>query len=192
MRGGQLKVLKGLGALSVELAGCSVDVGPLGFLQPNPPVAERAYEELTAGQSGTMAFDLYAGSGVVTALLGKHFEQVQSCEAYPESAAQLGVAPETAASFLARMVEQGPTSAKPSLIVANPPRAGMGGAVCRLLNQLAAEHLHLMSCSPSALRRDLDLLVEPSGCYRLGSLRAFDTLPQTAHIELVAKLRRVP
>ncbi len=186
----EVTVLQGQGTLTVELAGCQIQVGPLGFLQPNPRVAERAYDELTAEQSGGLAFDLYAGSGVTTALLGRGFEQVRSCEAFPESAAQLGVAPETAADFLARVIEGEPPSPAPSLIVANPPRAGMGAEVCKLLNRLASERVHLMSCSPAALRRDLDRLLEPNGRYRLCSVRAFDTLPQTAHVELVAKLQR--
>jgi 23S rRNA (uracil1939-C5)-methyltransferase len=42
-----------------------------------------------------------------------------------------------------------------------------------------------MSCGPEGLARDLATL---SKAYELRSLRAFDTLPQTPHVELVAHL----
>lgn len=39
-----------------------------------------------------------------------------------------------------------------------------------------------------SLRDDLGRLTRPEGSYRLIGARAFDTLPQTAHIEIVAWL----
>jgi len=44
-----------------------------------------------------------------------------------------------------------------------------------------------MSCGPAALARDIEALTA-GGAYVLRSLRAFDTLPQTPHVELVALL----
>jgi hypothetical protein len=40
-----------------------------------------------------LACDLYAGAGVTTVLLRERFAEVVACEAYPESAAALGVEP---------------------------------------------------------------------------------------------------
>ncbi len=45
-----------------------------------------------------------------------------------------------------------------------------------------------MSCSPASLHEDLQILTGSAGAYNLIQCRAFDTLPQTAHIELVAWL----
>lgn len=182
--------LHGRAALHTTLAGIPVEIGPLGFLQPNPRVAELAYLDLVtdpdgAPLSGRLAFDLYAGSGVTTALLRRTFAEVVPCEAYPESAARLGVAPETAAAFLARAVA---TARRPDLVVANPPRGGMGPEVCAALVALAAPRLQIMSCSPDALARDLAPL-QAAG-YVLRRLRAYDTLPHTPHVELVAWLSR--
>lgn len=188
VRGDAPTHLAGAPSLAVELAGVRVEVGPLGFLQPNPRVAELAYLDLVAGAQGEpltggLAFDLYAGAGVTTALLRRGFAEVRPCEAYPESAARLGVAAETAEQFLARE-----HSARPELVVANPPRGGMGPAVCAALGELAAPRLQIMSCSPEALARDLAAL-SASG-YRLVRARAYDTLPQTPHVEVVAWLER--
>jgi tRNA/tmRNA/rRNA uracil-C5-methylase (TrmA/RlmC/RlmD family) len=44
-----------------------------------------------------------------------------------------------------------------------------------------------MSCGPEGLARDLAAL---DASYRVIGVRAFDTLPQTPHVEVVAWLER--
>lgn len=190
VRGEPAVQLAGRPDLSVSVAGVAVDVGPLGFLQPNPGLAGRCYLDLVAGPdgeplAGALALDLYAGAGVTTALLRRGFHEVVPCESYPESAARLGVPAETAEDFLARRLAD---DRRPGLVVANPPRGGLGPAVCDGLRRLAAPRLQIMSCSPEALARDLAALT--AGGYLLRRVRAYDTLPQTAHVELVAWLER--
>lgn len=190
IRGEDTRVIAGEVELSLRLAEVELRVGPLGFLQPNPIVAAQAYSELVHPPDGealghTLACDLYAGAGVTTALLRERFSAVVPCESYPESAAALGVEPQTAEEFCRRWLAEGrPT---PELIVANPPRAGLGEAVCAGLLALAAPRVHIMSCNPATLWADLDRLA--SG-YALIGLRGYDTLPQTPHVEVVAWLRR--
>lgn len=187
IRGSSPRMLRGLGTLALELAGVPVAVGPLGFLQPNPTVMERAYVDLVSHPEGgslrgALALDLYAGAGITTALLSRTFARVVPCESYPESAQALGVEPQTAEVVLAAMDEA------PDLVLANPPRKGLGAAVCAELVRLAAPRVHVMSCGPAGLAADLSRLV--AGGYRVESLVAYDALPQTPHVELVARLAR--
>lgn len=182
LRGTAARVLSGAGSLTVELAGVATDVLPLGFLQPNPRAIEHAYRLLAGAPPGRLALDLYAGSGTTTALLRERFERVVACESYPESARALGVEPEPVERFLERWRE------RPDLAVANPPRKGLGEAVCAGLIVLAAPRLHVMSCGPEGLARDLARLC--AGGYRVERLVAVDALPQTPHVELVALLVR--
>jgi 23S rRNA (uracil1939-C5)-methyltransferase len=117
--------------------------------------------------------------------LKRRYTEVMACEAYPESAAALGIAPQTAEGFLTTALERALT---PELIIANPPRAGLGPLVCGLLVQMAANapfRLHVMSCEPRAMARDLAAL----GGWSVESATAYDTLPQTAHVEIVMRLR---
>ena len=107
--------------------------------------------------------------------------KVTPCESDAESARSLGVEPETVEGFLARQTEV------PDAIVANPPRKGLGAAVVAELLRLRPARIHVMACGPAGLAKDLAAL---SGGYRVESLRAFDTLPQTPHVELIAKLGR--
>ncbi len=188
LRGGPAALLHGQRELTLELLGQRVELGALGFVQPNPEQAAGVYQalaELDTFQGGrALAFDLYAGAGVTAGVLAAEFAQVLACEAHPESAALLGVAPEPVETFLAHELARVPRR-MPDLVLANPPRKGLGAEVCRQLAALGAPALRIMSCGPEALARDL-LALAPR--YQLVSLEAFDTLPQTPHVELVAKL----
>jgi len=193
MRGVTLRPIRGQQTLALNFEGVKFFAGPLGFLQPNPAAASLAFRDLIrvpAGgvPHGRLALDLYAGAGVTTELLREHFPQVVPCESYPESARLLGIEAELVEEFLARVLAPNHPHRKPDLVVANPPRGGMGPTVCEQLNLLRAKRLHIMSCNPRSLADDLVKLTGPGGGYRLLQARAFDTLPQTAHIEVVAWL----
>jgi 23S rRNA (uracil1939-C5)-methyltransferase len=191
IRGASATTIVGLERLSIELAGVTVELGPLGFLQPNPIVAAMAYRDLVGPPPGvdspvprgSLAFDLYAGAGVTTQLLRERFDEVVACESYPESAAALGIAAQSAEAFCQAWLDaRRPT---PELILANPPRAGLGADVCASLLELGAPRVQIMSCSPKTLAEDLRRL---DARYQLVGLRGYATLPQTNHVELVAWL----
>src|SRR5690606_11717304 len=132
IRGVDTRVIAGEVELALRLAEVELRIGPLGFLQPNPVVAAQAYRDLvgpppaeaSAELGRTLACDLYAGAGVTTALLRERYVEVVPCESYPESAAALGVEPQTAEAFCRDWLAS--TRPTPELIVANPPRAGLG------------------------------------------------------------------
>jgi tRNA/tmRNA/rRNA uracil-C5-methylase (TrmA/RlmC/RlmD family) len=178
LRGAEATMLRGIEALDVN----GIRVGPLGFLQPNPKVAERMYDDLVEGIGGGRILDLYAGSGATTHRLRALASEVLPCESHPEAARSLGIDPETAEAFLAEQTEA------PDAVVANPPRKGLGAAVTSELLRLRPMRIHVMACGPAGLAQDIAALAEG---YRLESLRAYDSLPQTPHLELIAKLVRI-
>lgn len=192
LRGDVAVPLVGSPTIDVELAGVSVSVAADGFLQPNPTIAARAYADLVrnhAGESvdGDCAWDLYAGAGVTTQLLRAHFGEVTACELHglTDGAAKgdgAAVAVMSVESFLSNMASANRTAA---LVLANPPRAGLGETVCALLVRVAPARIHIMSCNPASLARDIQQLAPH---YELEGVRAYETLPQTQHIELIAWL----
>ncbi len=173
-------MLRGIEELTVR----GNKVGPLGFLQPNPEVAETMYAALLADAEATLAFDLYAGSGATTRVLQERVARVVPCERNEESASLLGVPAESAEAFLERQLEEG---AKPELVVANPPRKGLGEEVVTQLLALDPKEIRIMACGPAALAKDLEGL---RAGYTVTRLLAYDTLPQTPHVELIAHLVR--
>ncbi len=178
LRGADATVLRGIEVLDVN----GTAIGPLGFLQPNPKVAEQMYDDLVDGIGGGRVFDLYAGSGATTRRLRAIASEVVPCESHPEAARSLDVDPETAEAFLARQTDA------VDGVIANPPRKGLGTAVTSELLRLRPARIHVMACGPAGLAKDIGALAQG---YRLESLRAYDTLPQTPHVELIAKLVRI-
>ena len=178
LRGAEATMLRGIDELDVN----GTQIGPLGFLQPNPNFAEQMYADLVDGIGSGRVFDLYAGSGATTRRLRTVASEVLSCEAHPEGARSLGTEAETAEAFLARQ------TGAPDAVVANPPRKGLGAAVTGELLRLRPARIHVMACGPAGLAKDIGALAEG---YRVASLHAYDTLPQTPHVELIAKLVRI-
>jgi len=191
MRGDTCEVLRGTGTLSMSVGGGEVTYGPLGFMQPNPEVAARAMDALVEGEggapaTGSLAWDLYAGGGATTRRLQQSFETVEACDVQVEASSTELVEEVDVGEFLAKRAA-GPA---PDVLLANPPRGGMGPSVCGQIKAQAPASIHIMSCNPKSLRRDLDALLE-GGRYELRAVRAFDTLPHTEHVELVVRLSRV-
>ncbi len=73
-------------------------------------------------------------------------------------------------------------------LVIDPPRAGCQRAVLDALARNPVKRIVYVSCDPSTLARDLDILCHEYATYRLCSVQPLDMFPQTAHIESVAIL----
>jgi 23S rRNA (uracil1939-C5)-methyltransferase len=79
-------------------------------------------------------------------------------------------------------------TAKPELIVVDPPRAGLGAETTSLLAEVGAPSIVYVSCDPATLARDLRALIGAG--YELSSVTVADLFPQTFHLESVVELRR--
>lgn len=76
-----------------------------------------------------------------------------------------------------------------SLLLADPPRAGLSPEVRKGILRLAPPHVLMVSCDPPTLARDLAALKER---YLLTRLTLLDLFPQTHHVETVALLAARP
>ena len=155
---------------------------PPGVIRPAMDRMRESLFAILGDLEGLSFLDLYAGSGATTRRLRAVASEVLPCESHPEGASGLGIEAETAEAFLARQTEA------PDAVVANPPRKGLGAAVTKELLRLGPGRIHLMACGPEGLAKDIAALADG---YRLESLRAYDSLPQTPHVELIAKLVRI-
>ncbi|MDQ2709099.1 MAG: class I SAM-dependent RNA methyltransferase, partial [Actinomycetota bacterium] len=72
------------------------------------------------------------------------------------------------------------------VVVADPPRRGLGREVVHALADAAPRRLVYVACDPASLARDLASFAERG--YQLADLRAFDAFPMTHHLETVALL----
>jgi 23S rRNA (uracil1939-C5)-methyltransferase len=140
---------------------------------------------------GESAVDLYGGVGLFAARLAERFKRVTAVEPshgafrdlehnIQQRSTPIAAENKTAEDYLAGLDE------KPDLILADPPRAGLGKHAVGELVRIAAPRVTLVSCDPATLARDLQGLLA-SG-YRIEKITLVDLFPQTFHLETVVHL----
>ncbi|MDP9807134.1 tRNA/tmRNA/rRNA uracil-C5-methylase (TrmA/RlmC/RlmD family) [Trueperella bonasi] len=72
------------------------------------------------------------------------------------------------------------------VVIADPPRAGLGRGLAENLGRLSARKIVLVSCDPAAMARDVAQLVASGR--KVESMDAIDIFPNTHHVEIVTAL----
>jgi len=187
---------------AAKLASYRVSAG--AFFQVNRHLADELVDIVTrggrdahqtaggdAGATGT-ALDLYAGVGLFSSVLNREFERVIAVESSPTSHADLLYnSPANVKAVRAtteQYLENAAGKLRPSLVVVDPPRGGLGEKVIKGLVKLKAPRITYVSCDPATLARDLARLLQ-SG-YRVEEAHLVDLFPQTYHLESVFHLVR--
>ena len=132
--------------------------------------------------------DLYGGVGLFSACLGigMRVMVVESNNAATADARH-NVAHLDEAGIV-RVPAQKWRPSPADIVVADPPRAGLGADVVRSIADTGAERVVLVSCDAAAFGRDARLLAEAG--YVRSNTTAIDLFPQTPHVELVSRFER--
>jgi len=206
-KAGAQEILVAVGAqnLTYQTQRAAYRVSAGSFFQTNRHLIDELVKIVTAGQSGQLALDLYAGVGLFSTPLACDFHHIVSVEMSQTSSADLSynrssngeAVQATDEQYLARAgnpVRAGKGEAlqngltKPDLVVVDPPRSGLGERVARLLAALAAPRIIYVSCDPATLARDLVALLADG--YRAEQVHLVDLFPQTYRLESVVHLVR--
>lgn len=179
-------------AIEYETSGKKFRISRGSFFQVNRFLVGQLVSEVLGDARGGNAIDLYAGVGLFSLPLGERFEQVHAVErggaAYRDlvanasaNAGALDTHRSSAEEFLTGI------DSTPGLIVADPPRAGLGKHATAELLRIYPQSLKIVSCDAATLARDLKKLLD---AYRIERLTLVDLFPQTYHFEVVAHLAR--
>ncbi len=196
------RALTGDGMLLERLGGLEFEAGPNAFLQTNSDQAEALYgaavEAAALGAEETV-LDLYCGTGTLTLLLARRAARAMGVESVPEAVASArrnaqrnGIGNATFVEGEARPIMrqwargERPDRPPASVVVVDPPRAGLHPRVVFRVAELAPRRIVYVSCNPATLARDVRDF-EARG-YRLLETTPFDMFPHTPHIECVAVL----
>lgn len=181
------------GAITYQALGYTFRVSRGSFFQTNRFLMDALVEAALGEASGVHAVDLYAGAGLFTLPLAKRFKTVDAVErggpAFHDlewnaaNAEATNIRPRrgSAEEFLPR------NEGKPELIVADPPRAGLGPVATAELLRILPPQLTIVSCDPATLARDLRKLL--AGGYGIEKITLVDLFPQTYHFETIVHLR---
>jgi 23S rRNA (uracil1939-C5)-methyltransferase len=162
------------------------------FFQVNRHLTDELTTIVTAGRSGTMALDLYAGVGLFSSVLYREFKNVIAVESSPTSHADLlyNSPPNVKAvrATVDQYLDKVDGKLRPDLVVVDPPRSGLGDRVIAGINRLEPPCITYVSCDPATLSRDLARLLNLG--YRIEQAYLVDLFPQTYHLESVFHLAR--
>jgi 23S rRNA (uracil1939-C5)-methyltransferase len=178
--------------MNYAAAGETYRISAGAFFQTNRHLISRMMELVVAEHKGRLALDLYSGVGLFTLPLARRFERVIAVESSSTSAEDLRANAPANVKISAQSTENYLTSAagklRPDLVIADPPRSGLGSVVCRELLKLPAKQLVYVSCDPATLARDLKQFTV--GGFNIVEMHLIDLFPQTFHVETCTVLRR--
>ena len=185
----------GAEGLGYPAAGRAYWVPQGAFFQVNRFLIDRLVGLVVEGQQGALAWDLFAGVGLFSRALAESFGQVVAVEGGDSAARALSglsrsrtnieAVHSATLDFLRQRRHQ---RERPELIVADPPRAGLGVEAAQLLEELGSARMVYVSCDPVTLARDLAVLTRTA--YQVAGLDLVDLFPQTFHLETVVRLER--
>ena len=163
------------------------------FFQSNLILLEQFIDFAMPPKPVNLAIDLYSGVGLFAAFLEDYSEKVIAVEREKECLrlAQKNTS-SSKTSFFSGSTEdwivKNP-NLKPDWLIVDPPRAGLDKGVIQQISQWNIDELCYLSCNPDTFARDLNIF--KSFGYEATEIKAFDFYPQTFHLEVGAKLKRV-
>ena len=170
-------------------------IRPQSFFQTNPTVASALYataRDWVRALPVNHMWDLFCGVGGFGLHCATPEMTLTGIEIAPEaiacakqSAAALGL---EKLHFQALDSTQFATAQAdiPQLVLVNPPRRGIGKALCDYLSEMAPEFIIYSSCNAQTMAKDFAHLAG----YRVEKVQLFDMFPHTAHYEVLTLLVR--
>lgn len=190
-----------------KIGGLRLEVSPGAFLQVNTPACEALYRSVEGmlfegGFRPGHVLDLYCGVGAIAlwvagraggaAVMGveENHRSVDSARhnARLNGAGQVQFFCAKVEDFLKRPAN---TSAKASEagVLLDPPRSGLSPLALERLARRGFSRIIYISCDPASFARDARRLADRG--YALKAVQPVDLFPQTAHVELAARLDRL-
>lgn len=173
-----------------RVAGPACDPAVVAFAQVNSSVAAQLREDVLRavdrdGGKAAGVLDLYGGEGHTALPLAERGFDVTMIELDRRAVRRAVAAAEArgiSVACVAGRVEDHLERFLPAdIVVANPPRAGLGPVVTSRLCASPPSRLVYVSCDPATLARDLARLsVRPK---EITLIRCYDMFPQTSHVE---------
>lgn len=169
-------------------------IHPLSFFQNNRFLLKNLISEIyNLVDTDNDLLELYCGNGFFTIPLSGKFQKVTAVENSPKSIKSLkenlkinkinNVIPirEDSHDYLIN------SSKRFEAIFIDPPRIGCG-SLMDIIIEKAGKHIYYLSCNPSALAKDLKLMISKG--FFIEKIFLIDLFPNTYHIESFVKLSR--
>ena len=168
------------------------DIHPQAFFQTNTKQAEVLYGQvlkLAEAKKTDVVYDLFCGSGTIGMCFAATCQSVYGIEINKwaidnarENATRNNL---TNIEFLCAdvgEVNSDQSISKPTIVVVDPPRAGITPKSLEKIIELNPKKIIYVSCNPTTFARDAKIL---SAKYTLKTVQPVDMFPQTYHVETI-------
>ena len=193
-----MQLFYGKPTISEKMEDLEFMISPTSFYQTNSEQAYRLYSVARSFAQITendVVYDLYTGTGTIANFIAKQAKKVVGIE-YVDAAIedarknseQNGI---TNTRFFAGDMKDILTTSfikkqgSPSIVITDPPRAGMHTSVIEKMLEMEARKIVYVSCNPATQARDITLL---SAKYKVTQVQPVDMFPHTHHVENVVLL----
>ncbi|HBB44644.1 MAG TPA: 23S rRNA (uracil(1939)-C(5))-methyltransferase RlmD, partial [Clostridiales bacterium] len=178
--------------------GIAYSINNRSFLQINEEIKSEIYGKVFDEIEGGIVIDAYSGAGLLSAMMSKHAKMVYGIEIVkPATELANQIKKQNGISNLQningdcsvelpKLVEHLKNESKISIVL-DPPRKGCAAKVIGAVKDSKANKILYISCNPSTLARDLNMLVS-NGDYTATLIQPYDMFPQTKHVETLAIL----
>ena len=192
----QSEVLAGTDTILEEVNGITYKIGVGDFFQVNPRVAARLQTDLLNEArrfADSPMVDLYCGVGFFALALAKEFGHVFGIEGVEGAVRRArgnafdnGLQADFSAGVVDDLIEDKISRLNQAFIVVDPARRGLESYVIDSLHRYTPKAIAYVSCSPRSFAEDLQDFV--SRGWKVSSVRAYDMIPNSVHLEMMAIL----
>ena len=180
-----------------EILGLKFKISVFSFFQTNSLGAEVLYEkarEYIGDTKDQIVYDLYSGTGTIAQMIAPVAKKVigveivgEAVEAAKENAALNNLENcEFIAGDVLKVIND--IDEKPDMLILDPPRDGINPKALAKIIDFGVERMVYISCKPTSLARDLEMLQERG--YKVEKVSCVDMFPNTVHVETVVLMKK--
>lgn len=190
------KLLYGEEYICEKLLDKTFKISPKSFFQVNTKQAEEMFKLVKKyiSNSDKNILDLYCGIGVISIIINDENKKILGVDivkdAINDANANKKLNNASNIEYVASNVKNvlpviKKADKKLDVIIVDPPRSGIDKDSIKIINELLPKKLIYISCNPTTLCRDLNILKEK---YEIKEITPFDLFPLTHHVETVSIL----
>lgn len=190
------RLIKGDKYIKEEMDGINFLISPDSFFQVNTTQATNLYSKIVEYaklRGNEVVLDLYSGTGTIGLYLSRYAKKVYGVEinkyAVKDANENAKLNNITNTEFIEgdALVYLEKFKGKADVVIVDPPRSGLDRNAVTKLMEIKPKTIVYVSCDPSTLARDLNILKEE---YDVIEVTPFDMFSNTYHVETVVLLER--
>lgn len=184
------KLIYGDKYIKIKLGNITYSNNNNSFFQVNTKCATALYDKTKdyVGKCNSL-LDLYCGTGSIGIYLNKNINSITGIEINKDSVAcaKQNFINNSIKNYTIINSDASFINNNYDVVIVDPPRSGLSKKVINILNKMNTKRLIYISCNPSTLKRDIDLLNN----YQIEDINIFNMFPATKHIEAQVVLKRI-